>query len=57
MKIVEPEVFLIASTTLDSDGISAWLKCLDGENVLSHIAGSDPERLIELCGRRCYLSF
>jgi thymidylate synthase (FAD) len=57
MKFVEPQVFLIAQTQIEQDGVNDWLSCINGQNVLSHIAGTDCEELIELCGRRCYLSF
>jgi thymidylate synthase ThyX/intein/homing endonuclease len=57
MQLVEPQVFLIASTQLHEEGVVDWLSIMNGQAVLNHIAGEDEEKLIELCGRRCYLSF
>lgn len=57
MQLVEPQVFLIASTQLHEEGVVDWLSTMNGQAVLNHIAGEDEEKLIELCGRRCYLSF
>ena len=57
MNTTEPSVYLIASTQLHHDNVARWLESVGGSNVLSHIAGSDGEKLIELAGRRCYKSF
>ncbi len=57
MKDVEPKVFLIAYTTLDKDGVQAWLEHVGGLKALDHLTGDDCEKLIELCGRNCYKSF
>jgi len=54
---VEPKVYKIAETKLIDSAILAWLQDLGGEECLAHITGSDREKLIELCGRRCYKSF
>ncbi len=68
MKWVKPEVFLIAKTVVQEDAIHAWLKrvgCDDeiagkyayNNHALSNFVKTNAERLIELAGRRCYLSF
>ena len=54
---VEPKVYKIAETHLNDDQVEAWLQDLGGEECLAHVSGSDKEKLIELCGRRCYKSF
>ncbi|MFA7219155.1 MAG: FAD-dependent thymidylate synthase [Synergistaceae bacterium] len=54
---VEPKVYKIAETKLDNDSVTAWLQDLGGEECLAHVTGSDREKLIELCGRRCYKSY
>lgn len=62
MRFVKPEVFLIAKTAVQSREIERWLNHLgvDPTTVLKYSQSSaktDAERLIELAGRRCYLSF
>lgn len=57
MQIVEPQVFLIAYTKLDKDGIRDWLTYVGGLKALDHLSGDDCEQLIELAGRNCYKSF
>jgi len=56
-KFVEPRVYKLAETKLNDDEVLAWLEDLGGEECLAHIEGDDKEKLIELCGRRCYKSF
>jgi thymidylate synthase (FAD) len=55
--IVNPKVYKIAETKIDNDQVFAWLKDLGGEECLAHVVGDDKEKLIELCGRRCYKSY
>lgn len=62
MRWVKPEVFLIAKTVVQPAAIRRWLVhigCLP--EVIEKYSGmtskTDAERLIELAGRRCYLSF
>ncbi len=56
MKYVEPKVFHIAHTKMDMPGRNELLKHL-GVSTWSTDAESSAERLIELCGRRCYRAF
>lgn len=56
-EFVEPKVYKLAETKLNNDHVEAWLKDLNGSECLAHITGDDKEKLIELCGRRCYKSF
>lgn len=55
--LVKPNVFKIASTTVNKDQIFAWLSSIGGEECLAHVDGDDCERLIEFAGRRCYKSY
>lgn len=57
MKVVEPRVFLIAHTALDTDAVRHWLEEVGGLAALNHIEGADGEQLIEFAGRNCYKSF
>ncbi len=72
MKWVKPEVFLIAKTVVQNNGVMQWLRCIGcdekvvakygqenylGDLDVTHHVKTDAERLIELAGRRCYLSF
>jgi len=54
---VEPKVYKIAETKLVGENVFAWLEDLGGEECLAHVQGDDKEKLIELCGRRCYKSY
>lgn len=54
---VDPKVYKIAETKINKDEVLAWLQNIEGEECLAHITGDDKEKLIELCGRRCYKSF
>ena len=56
MKYVDPKVFHIAYTTIDTAGKVALFEHL-GVSTWSTDAESSAERLIELCGRRCYRAF
>jgi len=57
MKIIEPEVFLIAYTQMDEMLVREWLEEIGGIKVLDHLSGDDGEQLVELAGRSCYKSF
>jgi thymidylate synthase (FAD) len=54
---VKPKVYRLAETTLNEGEVLAWLEDMGGEDCLAHVDGDGKERLIELCGRRCYKSF
>jgi len=54
---VEPKVYRIAETQLNDDDVLAWLQDIGGDECLAHVEGEDKEKLIELCGRRCYKSY
>lgn len=56
MKIVEPEVHLIAETTINHTGMYNYLKSINAHNYT--LCGStDVESLIEVAGKTCYMSF
>ncbi len=57
MKQVEPRVYLLAESHLVYGEVYDWLADLEGEAVLDHLSGTDPEQLVELAARRCYKSF
>lgn len=67
MRFVKPEVFLIAKSKLDDTQIAAWLTSLgcdnetvykySGQSAVADYSVPDGERIVELAGRRCYLSF
>jgi len=54
---IEPQVYCIAETRLNVE-LYSWFNNFDGSTDAYEIyQGSDSEKLIELCGRRCYKSF
>lgn len=56
MKIVKPEVHLIAETTINHTGMYDYLKSISANNYT--LCGStDVESLIEVAGKTCYMSF
>lgn len=65
MRWIRPEVFLIAKTKIDNVEVARWLSLIGcNDEVVRKYADSyfsdkktNAERLIELAGRRCYLSF
>lgn len=62
MRFVKPEVFLIAKSKPDDDEIRRWLthiNCPPGTvaKYANGIGKKDGERIVELLGRRCYMSF
>ena len=68
MKFVQPEVFLIAKSTVQDAEVAEWLRRLGcSEQTISNYGDTrdshglslktNGERLIEMAGRRCYLSF
>ena len=54
--IVEPKVFLIGESTVNKEGLSAFLTHL-GVPEWTSDAGTDIELLTEVYGRACYKSF
>lgn len=56
MNFVEPTVYHVAQTTLDVNGVKSFLQNLGVPNWDTD-APSDQEKLIELGGKLCYLSF
>jgi len=59
MRWVRPQVFLIAKTAVQNSEVADWLASLGIEPFAyahDHVK-TEAERLIELAGRRCYLSF
>jgi len=67
MRFVKPEVFLIAKSIPEKSELSRWLKSLGcSPQTVDHYADgstagecvkTNGERITELAGRRCYLSF
>lgn len=66
MRFVKPEVFLIAKTVVQEKEVERWLTHIgvDDKAVFNYSVScvtsstkTNAERLIELAGRRCYLSF
>jgi thymidylate synthase (FAD) len=63
MKIVEPEVYLIAQTAVDSDQLKKLLESIGGSTALDWLSKtkasskSEGELLTEVAGRTCYKSF
>jgi thymidylate synthase (FAD) len=56
MKYVKPQVFLLAETKLVDDGVNDFLKFLNVPEWKTD-AASDTEKLIEIAGKTCYMSF
>ena len=56
MKLIQPKIFHVANTTLDNSGVTEFLQEL-GVPAWDTNAPSDQEKLIELGGKLCYLSF
>lgn len=56
MKTVKPHIFHLASTSIDSGGLDAFLR-FHGVSDWKTDAYSNGEALIEIAGRRCYKSF
>lgn len=65
MRWVKPEVFLIAKTVVNNEQVARWLRHVGcNDEVTKKYSDSytadmktDAEKLIELAGRRCYMSF
>ena len=64
MRFVKPKVFLIAKTCVIHSTVIEWLQHLGCSSLMidrlsNYVVNSktDAERLIELTGRRCYMSF
>lgn len=56
MKFVEPQIFLIAETKIENEGLSDFLSHIGAPNWDTN-APSDSEKLTEVAGKTCYLSF
>ena len=56
MKFVKPEVFLIAETKLENDEVDNFLMHINAKNWDTN-APSDAEKLTEIAGKTCYMSF
>lgn len=64
MRIVEPKVFVLASTAIEDPGLHAYLDYMMGDGgkaaaelLLESGSESSAETLIEIAGRACYRSF
>lgn len=55
--MLQPEVYLIAHTSMDGDDWYRWLDSIGAEGCTQTLSGADAEMLVELAGRRCYKSF
>lgn len=56
MELIEPQVFHVAQTTLDPDGMNQYLAAIGVPDWVTD-APSDAESLVEVMGRGCYRSF
>lgn len=56
MKFVQPEVFILAETKLVNEGVQDFLNFLEVPEWTTD-AKSDTEKLIEIAGKTCYMSF
>lgn len=56
MRFVEPEVYLIAETRVDWDGLSLFMEAINSGEWKTN-AHADGEALVEVMGRLCYNSF
>jgi thymidylate synthase (FAD) len=56
MKLVEPQVHLIAETIINNTGMYEYLKSINANNY-SLCGSTDVESLIEVAGKTCYMSF
>ncbi len=56
MEFIEPKIFRIAQTKVNSDKSEKWLKYIGADDWETN-SESEAELLIELCGRRCYKAF
>lgn len=55
-----PQVFVVARTAVDLDGMRGYLKSVGGESWIDRQGaghGDDAELLVEFCGRACYRSW
>ncbi|PID57146.1 thymidylate synthase (FAD) [candidate division KSB3 bacterium] len=57
MKFVEPAVYLIAKSQLDSTEVRRWLDDLEVKNFEAPQQATEAEKLTLLAGKRCYMSF
>ena len=57
MRLVEPKVFLIGKSTLDRDVARKWLDHIGADQYRLEEDVSGGESLVQLAGKRCYMSF
>lgn len=58
MRLVEPKVFLIASTQPDKQAIRNWLDSIGANQYVVEEDGvTGGEQVVQLAGKRCYMSF
>lgn len=56
MRTVEPEIYLLAKSTLNSSECRNWLDSLGAEEYVIP-KGTEGEKITTLAGKRCYMSF
>lgn len=57
MREVTPHVFLIGKTVPQKDEIRAWLDYVGATEYVIEMDVTTGEQLVQLCGKRCYMSF
>jgi len=59
MRTVDPEIFLLARTRAERGEMREWLDSKGANNyeIQSEQAGSDSSLIVNLAGKRCYMSF
>lgn len=57
MREVTPHVFLIGKTVPQKDEIRAWLDYVGATDYVIEMDVTAGEQLVQLCGKRCYMSF
>lgn len=57
MREVTPHVFLIGKTVPQKEEIRAWLNYVGATEYVMEMDVTAGEQLVQLCGKRCYMSF
>ena len=57
MREVTPHVFLIGKTVPDKEEIRRWLDYVGATDYVIEMDVTAGEQLVQLCGKRCYMSF
>lgn len=57
MREVTPHIFLIGKTVPDKEEIRRWLDYIGADQYQIELNVTSGEQLVQLCGKRCYMSF